>query len=516
MGNCRLCHKTYDDSSGSIYCSKYCKDLVNRFLQLHSQQQSNSTSVSSRGVLMITQGEKGQVQMPTLSELFRTSLPHIIPIQIPKPLKTKTLALTDAPRNSFEAAFAGYERQALQQFGVRLMRPRDRAIGSMDVYPLILLELAVVFKQIKLDFILYGSAALWLEDRPRPDLTPQQVIKDLDMCVFAKNPKSTEALILETIKKTTAGTVVDWGNSNHVFTSNQGTMEFIAADEGVQFSFNLQSLGDFAVVKKMSGLRKLPLSGMNVSVRCAGLKYIVAGLIGEASMFRKTLFRSDKTLKILTYACLCVGYRSLTTYDVVGELVSFFADGDWTEKTKQLANVSVNRHDKSKTQFYSSTIHLRDKLSQIRTFQGKPISQNYNVNVETRLSRGLSFVDQYHTTRDERAQRVNTLFQQSRNDEMTKEEQTQLRIQISKRVQKNPKDFFLDLYQKKLVQDAVRLWEGEVGTGILIFIMEQLAVVEGIITGCKWISEDHRDKLIIGHHSLRVVILSIIEERLGD
>ncbi len=71
-----------------------------------------------------------------------------------------------------------------------------------------------------------------------------------------------------------------------------------------------------------------------------------------------------------------------------------------------------------------------------------------------------------------------------------------------------------DLACDLLIQDAMRIWQGEVGTGILVFLMEELAVVHTIITDCCWIQRDHKKKLLQGHKQLAWFILVEIDQRL--
>ena len=54
-------------------------------------------------------------------------------------------------------------------------------VSSMDVYPLMLLELARKLTAQNIEFVLHGSGALWFEGFARPQ--KQVRIKDLDMCI---------------------------------------------------------------------------------------------------------------------------------------------------------------------------------------------------------------------------------------------------------------------------------------------------------------------------------------------
>ncbi|AGC43053.1 hypothetical protein MYSTI_01721 [Myxococcus stipitatus DSM 14675] len=305
----------------------------------------------------------------------------------------------DPPSDSFEAAFRAYQRA-----NPNMRTPIGRRIGSLDVYPLILKELKKAFEAAKRDFILYGSAALWLEGCPRPDLSPRQTIKDLDMGTFAADAKETEQAILKLVRGTIAGSVIDWGNVNHVFTSNQGTMEFVAADEGVQFSFSLQNLEGWSALSKISKPRRLP--GTQVRILATGLEYIASGLGGEGGMFDRTLFRSDKTLKILTYACLCLGYEALKSRNIVQEFVKRFAEADANEMKKQLSNISVDRHSKKATEFHGQTKPLVDKLDSLKTFRAPLTLSDSQRKVETELAESLDSIVKARLSRDERMARI--------------------------------------------------------------------------------------------------------------
>ena len=442
-----------------------------------------------------------------------------------------SLALTDTTResNSFTRVFERYLIVALK-LGMNI-KWQGRRVGSVEVYPLILTELQGVFKDAGIEIILYGSAALWLEKRPRPDKTPYQVIKDLDMCLCLPDASTARELVIKkaglkkyqnktpsggwaqelirlVVRETIVGSVIDWENEKHVFTSNQGTMEFISDDELVQFSFSLQSFQEFQKIKSISANIVLPFTG--VKFRCTGLKYIASGLIGDESMFRKTLFRSDKTRKILTYACLCVGYGELKCKDVIKELISFFADdSDWSEKQRQIMNISVNRHDKQDTEFRQFTQPLIQKLSDINKFKGNSKNPKFfNATIETDYVEQLQLVEQSMGTSEERREMAQWLRETlaSLDIAMTQQEAGKIVAEAYDLVSYNA-------IQKLLATDLMDIWEGEVGSGILIFLMEQFAFVLEIINDCEWIDEFHRYKLQEGHTALTTYLYLKIEKR---
>ncbi|WP_342379680.1 hypothetical protein NVS55_09240 [Myxococcus stipitatus] len=388
------------------------------------------------------------------------------------------------------------------------------------MYPLILKELKKVFDAAKRDFILYGSAALWLEGCPRPDLSRVQAIKDLDMGTLAFDVKETEQALLNLIRGTIAGSVIDWDNPNHVFTSNQGTMEFVAADEGVQFSFSLQNLQGWSAIWKISELRRLP--GTQVRILATGLRYIAAGLGGDDGMFDRTLFRSDKTLKILTYACLCLGYEVLTSRDIVLEFVKRFAEAEANEMKKQLSNISVDRHSKAKTEFHGQTQPLMDKLDTIKGFRSPPKLSESQKKVEKELAQSLDYIVGARLSRDARKKRIEEKVSEkvaalkTKNADWTPDKNTlkQLTTEAGLEVREESDEDSYALISDMLLADTLRIWEGEVGTGILIFLLDQLAVVHSIITGCKWIEEEHRARLLEGYMQLHWFVLVEIDQRL--
>ncbi|MBW2738784.1 MAG: hypothetical protein JRE64_08025 [Deltaproteobacteria bacterium] len=412
---------------------------------------------------------------------------------------------------SFEMVFNAYHQQDRKKRNIRpLTVPVGRPIGSIDVYPLILNELRYYLTKSNVEFILYGSAALWLEGCPRPDSGQVQTVKDLDMCTLEKN----ENIIIVLVKSMIAGRYINWGDENCVFKSNQGTMEFMSADQLIQFSFNLQTPKDYNKVKSISTMELIP--NTNARIRCAGLKYIVEGLIGEDSMFRKTLFRSDKTRKILTYACLCLGYGVLNSKDIVNELVDRFAEAEWNEIKKQLSNISINRHDKTQTEYWSDVKPLIDKLNRIKSFKGD--RQDYNKKIELDLLAALTYLDEQRS-RDVRLKKINQQVEKELQntilaDEKLKNLKIALRRKIGKKVSAESDIQSFDLACDLLVQDAMRIWQGEVGTGILVFLMEELAVVHTIIYDCRWIQSGHKQKLLMGHKQLAWFILVEIDQRL--
>ncbi|HLL04096.1 MAG TPA: hypothetical protein VK539_26155 [Myxococcaceae bacterium] len=412
----------------------------------------------------------------------------------------------DQPKNSFEAAFRAYQRA-----NPSLRTPIGREIGSLDVYPLILKELKEAFARAKRDFILYGSAALWLEGCPRPDNSPTQTIKDLDMGTLATDVKSTEQAILELVRGTIAGSVVDWGNPNHVFTSNQGTMEFVAADDLVQFSFSLQNPSGWVTLREMAELRRLP--GTSTSIMATGLRYISAGLCGDDSMFARTLFRSDKTRKILTYTCLCLGYGTLKSKNIVNELVMRFAEAEWKEMKAQLSNISVDRHDKSHTEFFNDTKPLVDKLDAIKAFRTQPKLSEQQRRVEEELAQALEAIAQARLSR-QRRQELITEKMKGVSPTLEPRQLKALQAKAAKEVREESDDSSYELACDLLIADAIRIWEGEVGTGILVFLLDQLTVVHSIITGCKWISQSHRATLLEGYAQLQWFVLREIDQRL--
>lgn len=427
----------------------------------------------------------------------------------------KMLQKVDVP-SSLELVFDAYAELPTGVTG-----PRPKVVRSTDVYPLILEELALVLEG-QVAFLLYGSAALWLEGKSRPDKSEFQSIKDLDMCAWTNEGiKNTEALLRELIKNTIVGKFIVW-EKEYVFLSNGNTLEFMSRDHLIQFSFALKgSLEEFRAIHNLGALVVLPTRRKS-QLRCAGLSFISEGLLAEKGLFRTTLFRSDKTEKLLIYACLCLGYKTVKVQDVLRCLVVNLAGAQWAEKKGYVTNVGMDRNT-GPTKYFHHTKDMVLKLDQIRSFRARQEKTTYNQVIEASLMEILGYIARSRPSKEQREKRTQELYAEALLKEgitdpksIAKNRHIALMQEIGKKV---TDEFDIASYNKALeltIEDAVAIWESEVGTGMLIFLTEQLHVVQPTITQCCWIEEEHRQIILNGYGTLLEVMLQTLEDRLDN
>lgn len=427
--------------------------------------------------------------------------------------------------SSVEIIFAAYQKKDDQ------LRPARGVATSTDLYPLILEDLQAALGSEGIVFVLYGSAGLWLEGIPRPDKGDQLTVKDLDMCVLVQGSAKETRLRLETIiaKQTIVGGFITWGDERYVHLSTQNTLEIKSIDHLVQFSFALKATReDFLAIQTLSAQVSLPTRGRG-RIACAGLTFISAGLLSETGLFRTTLFRSDKTEKILIYACMCIGYGTRTTEEVVQCLVVHLAGAGWSDKKAQLTNISVERNTRRQTKYFEQTKDMLDKLSTVSSFEGahndvQKVGKGgatFNPIIESSLGAILTFVESYRFNKKDReqlaAKRLAALLEKSGYTDTKKPSQSQLGAlmkQVQRELTEEVDNQLMTTVLQIAVEDAKAIWESEVGTAMLIFLTEQLAPVCKTITECSWISSSHRDKVLRGHGALFQRLVEELDDRL--
>lgn len=420
-------------------------------------------------------------------------------------------------KTSLELVFEAYSQQTQTMPLTRL-----GVVGSTDVYPLILQELSLILED-QVEFLLYGSAALWLEGKPRPDKSEFQTIKDLDMCAFAeKGVQATEELLKKLIKNTIVGQFIVWDKEGYVFLSNGNTLEFMSLDHLIQFSFSLKDKReDFNAIAKLGKPVRLPVARGNTMLSCAGLAFISAGLLSTTGLFRTTLFRSDKTEKILIYACLCIGYGTVKSSDVIQCLVVHLAGANWSDKKAQLSNVSIDRNTKRKTRYFEQTEDMIEKLDQIKSFRGRQDQTTYNQTIESNLAAILKYIAGSKVNKSAREELVNKRLKEALEErglqdikELSVQDRKNLMIEIQQKVTKETPNASLDKALELTLEDATAIWESEIGTAMLIFLTEQLVAARSTISGCKWIKTDHRNIILKGYEALMARMLIALDERL--
>jgi hypothetical protein len=433
--------------------------------------------------------------------------------------------LREERASSVEVIFAAYQKKDDQ------LRPARGVAVWTDLYPLILEDLQVALGAEGITFVLYGSAGLWLEGIPRPDKGDHLTVKDLDMCVLVQGSAKETRLRLEAIisKQTIVGQFITWGDERYVHLSTQNTLEIKSIDHLVQFSFALKATReDFLAIQTLSAQVSLPTRGRG-RIACAGLTFISAGLLSETGLFRTTLFRSDKTEKILIYACMCIGYGTRSTEEVVQCLVVHLAGAGWSDKKAQLTNISVDRNTKRQTKYFEQTRDMVGKLSTVSSFDGahddvQKVGKGgatFNPIIESDLGAILKFIETYRFSKKDReelaAKRLAALLEKSGYTDTVKPSKSQLGVlmkQVQAELTKEVDNELMSTVLQIAVDDAKAIWESEVGTAMLIFLTEQLEPVCKTITECSWITSTHRDKVLRGHHALFQRLVEELDERL--
>ena len=397
-------------------------------------------------------------------------------------------------------------------------------VRTTDVYPLILEDLCRALEG-KLEFVLYGSAALWLEGKSRPDRTEFQQIKDLDMCcpVSSDDEEAVERL-MDLVRGTTAGAFIPFGNRLCVELTKGGTLEFKTRDHLIQFSFALKGEKDYREIAKLAAPVRLPTRS-GTRLRCAGLRFISAGLLVETGLFHTTLFRSDKTEKILVYACICVGYETVRARDVLECLVLHIAGASWAMKKAYVSNVGVDRNTKRRTKYFMDVEPLRAKLDGTETFRKDSTQRipkdTFNKIIESNLVSILAYISKARPSKEQRAALQSKYLRKEGFDSLeqarrglTKSAYQDLMQKIQREIAIETDEASIDLAYRLTIDDAVAIWESEVGTGMLIFLTEQLVKVRSTISECRWITSEHRDTILEGHRQILDAVLEVLDERL--
>ena len=209
---------------------------------------------------------------------------------------------------------------------------------TRDIYKHLLIDINRILLRLEMVPILYGSAALWLEGTPRIDGTAKLVMKDLDIAIRHDAPLNLMRL---------RGTIGEWSHKDvllalhgifcmhlnsyaeffqlrddknaggNVYVTPQGTMEFVSNDTEVQFSLNLKNDEDYYFLLNLSHPQRILNNHSDDEgnyVLMTGMKYTKARLLAPDGIIERTLFRDDKTIKIISNICVAVScghlYRS--------------------------------------------------------------------------------------------------------------------------------------------------------------------------------------------------------------
>jgi len=188
---------------------------------------------------------------------------------------------------------------------------------TTDVYRHLLVDLVTTLGK---GLVLYGSAALWLEGTPRPDDSPKLNIKDLDMAMDYETlvqsndggaPSHENALEILKVKLRgiPAILVITENHAQGTITmTSAGTVEIMSPDKKIQFSVNWRTKADQGdLVGWCDEVTIAPKSGgKSARMMISGKKFIQHRLIAGDGLINRTLFRPDKTAKIVSYAAMSV------------------------------------------------------------------------------------------------------------------------------------------------------------------------------------------------------------------
>jgi hypothetical protein len=199
--------------------------------------------------------------------------------------------------------------------------PEEAKNVTTDVYRHLLVDLVAALGK---GLVLYGSAALWLEGTPRPDDSPELNIKDLDMAMdfetFVQKNGGGDVTIeraLEILKGKLRAVpailvLTDDEAAGTITMTSAGTVEIMSPDKKIQFSVNWRTKDNQADLESMCDeITVEPKSG-NKSARMmiSGKKFIQHRLIANDGLINRTLFRPDKTAKIVSYAAMSIALDS--------------------------------------------------------------------------------------------------------------------------------------------------------------------------------------------------------------
>jgi hypothetical protein len=402
-----------------------------------------------------------------------------------------------ARRNSLQGTFEKYlkEKQPAPQKNSaawKLVDLRDRYpsskheslddVSTMDVYPRILDELAAVLTDADVNFVLYGSGALWLEGNPRPQRRVH--IKDMDMCVPC--PESMQGFIEETIRelmrKTIAATEIDFGNKEQVFTTKGKTMEFISPKENLQFSFNLMAPEEFSETLEIT--QTIPLLGNNErKIKIAGMKFIARRMFVPGGLLEKRLFRPDKTLATLMYAAMVVGLKHRTADEMASGILDNSIFLPAAELFTLLQEVSFDRYAEKKTEFSefaeSITKHYKDELDKAQ----KELAQAKAV-VREAVMKGLQEDPRY-------SQRGNQAWKQ--------EKSKQLRESMKPEETEAEDDY---TFKHSIAKMDLR-------AGTLLFLLDCLDKVSDELWHAPWLPFENLLKIKRGNHELKEALFNL-------
>lgn len=328
--------------------------------------------------------------------------------------------------------------------------------SKSDLYRRMLIEIGEVFHDE--EWVLYGSAALWLEGNPRPDNTPKMEIKDLDMGMLVAPKTDLVAKAEEVIGKIknnkNLASLVAVEIVDKRFITQGGTIEFSSGDGKLQFSFNLREAASYAQVSNGAKKLQITVGKSKGTVNMNGLHFITERLSADDGLISMTLFRSDKTIKILTYICMVMGAQ-----------------------LHDDKNIDV-------TPLFEPILNRLNKMLQYSK-------------LKSNIGRLLHFDDDGDTVDSKFAEHHMLMIENalSLRKELNKKGATDDKFYLHTAYLKYSK---LDKQNKKLGDDINR----DIERGVMLFIVDSLNQIEGIINFCPWISRENQLIMLDG---LRVI-----------
>jgi hypothetical protein len=391
---------------------------------------------------------------------------------------------------------------------------------TTDVYRHLLVDLVTALGK---GLVLYGSAALWLEGTPRPDDSPKLNIKDLDMAMdfetfVQKNGggEATNDRALEILKgKLRAIPAIMVLTQNEalgtITMTSAGTVEIMSPDKKIQFSVNwrtndnqsdLESMCDEITVKPKSGNK-------TAQMMISGKKFIQHRLIASDGLINRTLFRPDKTAKIVSYAAMSVALDS-RQLPIMMDFMEKLIDSRWLiNELKRLHLMKLKLANPSREKqgsdaeigiVFNTLVQSLQRLDQqIDELSREPRPQNW------RNKYGVPKV-WLDDVRDELQMSNEEFFKLRASDQ----ELDTLRDQTPRSLigQRPP---FLGKFRDELASK----FREEAQVGMKIYLLDYVFYNRNMVDKCTWVAHDFKQSMLGALDSMSVYLATKIQNQVN-
>lgn len=395
---------------------------------------------------------------------------------------------------------------------------RESKTTTIDIYKHLLIELRNMLGE---GLILYGSAALWLEGYPRPDASEELNIKDLDMSMdyeaFLEQVKwkerQTKENAFEQLKLLLNGLdvvklVLNTGrqNATSIIMTSGGTVEIISPDKKVQFSINWKTPEEQRVLAELSALVRIETQsdGKGAEILMSGMKFIKHRITADDGLIRKTLFRPDKTAKIITYMAMCIADDNKETERLMRFTENLIDSKDLLNELKRLQINKLKPDTK-----LAAAERTDDEIGVVfKTLICSLLALNEKIEASHDRIKPPSKANKYGLPDDWYEAMMYELNETNLNNFCERLSDEELELLRKKKVKNTYVSEFKDMMTDKYLEEA------QVGTKI--FLLDNIFYNADMVKACKWIDKDFRTKLLEALQVMAIYVQGVIVEQVEN